>query len=67
MINETTAFNDGGAVINSSSEKTDKGGAGRFTFSQVHKYLYNETYPNSFEKSNKQALRKQSNILLFHS
>ena len=51
---------DGGAVIDSSSEKTDKSGAGRFTFSQIHKYLDNGTYPNSFDKSNKQALRKRS-------
>ena len=60
-ISETTAFNDGEAIIDraadidgkaviirtmdidrgvdidSNSEKTNKGGAGRLTFSQIHK------------------------------
>ena len=59
-INDTTAIIDGGAIIDSSSKKTDKRDAGRFTFSQIHKYLLHGIYPNLFDKSDKQALTKRS-------
>ena len=32
----------------------------RFTFSQIHQYLQYGTYPDNFQKSDKQALRKKS-------
>ena len=48
---------DGGVVIDSSSEKTNKGDTGRFTFLRsTNSYLFNGTYLNSFDKSDKQAL-----------
>ena len=69
-INQTTAFNDGGAVIDgaadidSSSEKTDKGCDRRLTFSQIQKYLYNGTYPNSFDKEtyNRKHLKEKLKV-----
>ena len=72
-INQTTAFNDRGAAdidqgavidgvadVNSSSEKTDKGGAGRF--SQIQKY--NGTYLNSFDKEtyNRKHLKEKLKV-----
>ena len=62
--------NDGAADIDgaqdndrataSTKKAADKTDAEKFSFSQIHKYLYSGTYPITFDKPDKQALRKRS-------
>ena len=57
--------NDANGDAATATEDTVRTADGRFTFSKIHRYLQDKSYPDGYTKADKTALRKRASFFSF--